>query len=58
MESDAIDVGNVTDKYPEAVRLIGGPETGRFVVAATGKVVAGGGEADLPHGKHVAFVSY
>ena len=55
MEGEAVHVGEVPVEDPKRLGLVGGPEPGRFVVAARGKVVAKRREHDVPHGQNVTL---
>lgn len=53
-----LDVGIMPDKHTQWLRLVGGPKPCSTIMATRCKIITVRGEADVPHGKWVAFVGY
>jgi hypothetical protein len=58
MESDAVDVGEVTDEDPDALPLLGRPQSNGLIVTTADEVIALSGELHRPDGVHVALKKF
>ena len=58
VECYAIDIRDMSNKNSQTMRLICGPQARRFIVSTACKVISRTGKANLPNGKHMAFVGH